>query len=716
MKKAVRSNSIRKNSIKPPLTDTNQEKEKEKEIINVKDKVTKTLSLKDPCFGKNRVYYNYYELGYKVLEEDENFISVLDLESSIVHKDDKKYNELIEYHKKKNKIKKNFTKECREFSENESEAVKSMRNQLTFAERTSQSINPPIISREVETLKLEKNNHSGILHKWDIFDKYLGIYIANEEQRKREEMIQNFGRIIPKEKKKTDDEKGGALSRNSLLKTLKLVEKQIMKILNGEAYYYYREWNKEKDLIDNKQIFMLLAFPHNANVRNRSVTALCWNPQFEDLFAVGYGSYNFPKKRDEKSDETNDKSDDTLEHGYIYVFSVKNNYYPEVRYTTDSGVLCLDFHPVEFSLLVAGMYDGTISVFDIKQKIKGPVITCDIRTQRHMDPVWQVKWYHIYKPSEYEFYSISSDGKINRWSFFTNKNTLESEEIILLKYSENQNPELLQSGTDNINSNKGDGDSSTFTFGNAGGMCFDFNKHKGYENLFVLGTEEGHIYLCSVKHRGHYIQSYEGHSMGVYTVTWNPYHEKIFASCSADWTVKIWHLNVLAPLIIFDLQNSVGDITWSPWCSVIFACVTVQGDIKFFDLNRNRKKAIYEKKYKEIPINHIAFNRHEHVFITGNEKGKVRLWRMAEFLRTTIDKKEEEAKEMEKKQQNSNKNNLPETKTIIPRHLQTILVKHKKIVDLKKENKSASINSEPFKKLERERLTEFLRLLDIDDK
>jgi len=149
---------------------------------------------------------------------------------------------------------------------------------------------------------------------------------------------------------------------------------------------------------------------------------------------------------------------------------------------------------------------------------------------------------------------------------------------------------------------------------------------------------------------------------------------------------------------------------------VIFACVTVQGDIKFFDLNRNRKKAIYEKKYKEIPINHIAFNRHEHVFITGNEKGKVRLWRMAEFLRTTIDKKEEEAKEMEKKQQNSNKNNLPETKTIIPRHLQTILVKHKKIVDLKKENKSASINSEPFKKLERERLTEFLRLLDIDDK
>ncbi len=712
-----RSNSLRKASNRP--TESNIEKEKEKEVVNLKDKVTKTLALKDPSYGKNRVFYNYYELGYKSIEEEENYITVLDLESSIMDKEDKKkYNEFIEYHKKKNKTKKNFTKDCKEFIDNEQDAIKSMRNQLTFAERTSQSINPPIISREIETLKLEKNNHSGILHKWDIFDKYLAIYITNEEKRKREEMLQNYGRIIPKEKKKSDDEKGGALSRSSLLKNLKLVEKQIMKILNGEAYYYYREWNKEKDLIDNKQIFMLLAFPHNANVRNRSVTALCWNPLYEDLFAVGYGSYNFPKKRDEKSDETNEKSDDTLEHGYIYVFSIKNNYYPEVRYTTDSGVLCLDFHPNEFSLLVAGMYDGTISVFDIKQKSKGPLITCDIRTQRHMDPVWQVRWYHLYNPGEYEFYSISSDGKVNRWSFFTNKNTLESEEIITLKYTENQNPDLMTGGTENINSNKGgEGDSATFTFGNAGGMCFDFNKHKGYENLFVLGTEEGHIYLCSVKHRGHYIQSYEGHTMGVYTVVWNPYHEKVFASCSADWTVKIWHYNILTPLIIFDLQNSVGNITWSPWCSVIFACVTVQGDIKFFDLNRDRKKAVHEKKYKEIPINHIAFNRYEYVFITGNEKGKVRLWRMAEALRSTIDKKEEEAKELEKKQKESNKNNLPETKQIVPRHLQTVLVRHKKIVDLKKENKAASINSVSFRKGERERVADFLRLLDIyDDK
>lgn len=28
--------------------------------------------------------------------------------------------------------------------------------------------------------------------------------------------------------------------------------------------------------------------------------------------------------------------------------------------------------------------------------------------------------------------------------------------------------------------------------------------------------------------------------MAVDSVSWNPYHLKVFISCSSDWTVKIW--------------------------------------------------------------------------------------------------------------------------------------------------------------------------------
>jgi dynein intermediate chain 1 len=362
------------------------------------------------------------------------------------------------------------------------------------------------------------------------------------------------------------------------------------------------------------------------------------------------------------------------------------------------------------------MYDGTVAVYDIKKKERTPILTCDIRYQKHMDPVWQVKWFTVTEPNEYVFYSISSDGRVIRWSFMKNKTKLESEEIITLKYSESSQEisEKIQANREigMMESETKEKGEDAFIFGNSGGMCFDFNKHKNFEHLFVLGTEEGHIHLCSVKHRGHYIQSYEGHTMGVYTVTWNTFHEKIFASCSADWTIKIWHYKVFCPLIIFDVQSAVGDISWSPWCSTIFAAVTVQGDIKFFDLNRNRKGAINDKKFSEIPINHISFNKFEYVFLTGNEKGKVRLWRMAETLYQTPDKKEEEEKEKAKIQATAQKSSFQE-QLVVPKNLIQATTKQKKMPQIKKDNKMESVNSEVFIKHEKTRINEFLNLLGV---
>ena len=294
---------------------------------------------------------------------------------------------------------------------------------------------------------------------------------------------------------------------------------------------------------------------------------------------------------------------------------------------------------------------------------------------------------------------------------------LESEEIISLKYSESAQEinEKIQA-TREISMMESDGKEKAedaFIFGNSGGMCFDFNKNKNYEHLFVLGTEEGHIHLCSVKHRGHYIQSYEGHTMGVYTVCWNPFHEKIFASCSADWTIKIWHYKVFSPLIIFDVQSPVGDLAWSPWCSTIFAAVTVHGDMKFFDLNRNRKASVYDKKYTENPINHISFNRFEYIFLIGNDKGKVRIFRMAESLYQTPDKKEEEEKEKAKVQAMSQKPTVQE-QLIVPKNLIQATAKQKKMPQIKKDNKLESVSSEAFLKHEKARINEFLNLLGVD--
>lgn len=52
--------------------------------------------------------------------------------------------------------------------------------------------------------------------------------------------------------------------------------------------------------------------------KKKEVTALTWNPRYHDLFAVGYGSYNFMKRTT----------------GLICCYSLKNTRFPEYFFTT----------------------------------------------------------------------------------------------------------------------------------------------------------------------------------------------------------------------------------------------------------------------------------------------------------------------------------------------------------------------------------------------
>lgn len=146
------------------------------------------------------------------------------------------------------------------------------------------------------------------------------------------------------------------------------------------------------------------------------MTALCWNPQYLDLFAVGYGSYEFLKQAS----------------GLVHIFSLKNPSHPEFTLATEAGVMSLHFHPgacgalgwlrsrclgfldalqhhhplhiraphtrlhlqtTEYSnLLAVGCYDGTVAVYDVHLKNGQPIYKASVRTGKHNDPVWSIFW------------------------------------------------------------------------------------------------------------------------------------------------------------------------------------------------------------------------------------------------------------------------------------------------------------------------------------
>ena len=328
------------------------------------------------------------------------------------------------------------------------------------------------------------------------------------------------------------------LYSTSMKRALKIMERMIVQNADEEKfddYKYYEDTTEDPESHNYGSVLPLWRFSTEKS-RRKHVTSICWNPRYQDLFAVGYGSYDFLKQNT----------------GLICCYTIKNPTWPEYSYTTESGVMCLDFHSKYPALLAVGCYDGTVMVYDIRLKGNNkPIYQSTVRTAKHTDPVWQVRWQSDDPSKGLSFYSISSDGRVTCWNLMKNK--LEPEEVIKLKLVIDQDKELVENKKE------------AFLYGYAGGMCFDFNKFN--ESLFLVGTEEGKIHLCSKAYSGQYLETYEGHYLAVYAVKWNVFHPRVFLSCSADWTIKMWDQTLARPIMTFDLGCAVGDIEWAPYSS-----------------------------------------------------------------------------------------------------------------------------------------------------
>ena len=400
-------------------------------------------------------------------------------------------------------------------------------------------------------------------------------------------------------------------------RALKIMERMIVQNADDEKFedykYYppYETDDNDRENGDYGSVLPLWRFSTEKS-RKKHVTSMQWNPKYKDLFAVGYGSYDFLKQST----------------GLICCYTIKNPTFPEYSFSTESGVMCLDFHPEHPALLAVGLYDGTVMVYDIR--IKGnnrPMYFSTVRTNKHTDPVWQVKWNNDGE-KQLNFYSISSDGRVTNWALMKNK--LEAEEVIKLRLVVDENKGLVENKKE------------AFLYGLAGGMCFDFNPHpeksadkkeETPSKYYLVGTEEGKIHLCSKAYSGQYIFDYEGHYLAVYAVKWNKYHPRIFLSCSADWTIKMWDMWISRPLMTFDLGYAVGDIEWAPYSSTVFAAVTSAGMLYVWDLHEEKHTHLCEhpamKKAKAL---HITFNYEDPIILVGDERGGVNSFKLSNSL------------------------------------------------------------------------------------
>ena len=299
----------------------------------------------------------------------------------------------------------------------------------------------------------------------------------------------------------------------------------------------------------------------------RAVSGALFNPLNSDLLAVSYGQYDFSLERKD---------------GLLCLWSLKNPMWPQRIYQATSGVCSLDWSTQHPTLIAVGHYDGNVAVYDVRRQDALPVLESSQLAQKHTGAVWQVKWVQKgpaggskgdakkndideqekteeatkddattstaaddEQESTETLVSISTDGRIAEWSI---KKGLSCSDLMVLKRIPNEyfrGMGNISIGTSSVSSKNGEKESGGergdgIISRQASGMCFDFPNGDG--TTYLAGTEDGIVHRCSVSYNEQYLDNYFGHSGPIYRIRFSPFHSKVFVTCSADWTIKLWHL------------------------------------------------------------------------------------------------------------------------------------------------------------------------------
>ncbi|KAM9859940.1 dynein, axonemal, intermediate chain 1, paralog 2 [Aulostomus maculatus] len=475
-------------------------------------------------------------------------------------------------------------------------------NQFNFSERASQTLNNPLRARSCQTEPPPRSNFSDTSNQWEIYDAYVDE-LQKQEKNKEKQKAGPSKKDDDKIKKKTMPVETQGDDLTKVAKAAKILGRMVNQNIFDDITQDFKYYEDASDEFRGQKGTLLPLWKFQYDEAKRlSVTALCWNKKYQDLFAVGMGSYDFRKQG----------------RGMLVFYSLKNPAFPEYIYPTTSGVMCLDIHEKRSYLVAVGYYDGCVAVYNLEKKRPDPVYKSSAKTGMHTHPVWQVCWQNDDMDNNSNFYSVSSDGRVVSWTLV--KNELVFTDIIKLplKGAIAEGPEGTQQPI------------------SACGRSFDF--HKQIDYLFLVGTEEGKIHKCSKTYSSHFLETYNAHSRAVDAVQWNHFHPEVFISCSSDWTVKIWDHTVNTPIFTFDfgISAAVADVAWAPYSSTVFAAVTIDGMVHVFDLSINKYEAICQQQVvakMKTKLTHIEFNPIYPNIIVGDERGCVRSFKLSPNLR-----------------------------------------------------------------------------------
>lgn len=317
---------------------------------------------------------------------------------------------------------------------------------------------------------------------------------------------------------------------------------------------------------------------------------------------------------------------------------------PDASIDLSSCLMCIAFHPKLPSVIAGGTFNGEIQVWDTGREDETVIATSGLGSDSHREPVTKVLWSldPSSKASKYQILSISGDGKVLVWQMSPGSHDLKLVSGFLLQ---------TDSVPRSMRLSKARGDTEM------GVTSMSFSHED--RSLFVLGSEAGGVFKCSMTSRGPPLTNayssvplrspvtfaFSPHFGPVFSVDCSPYHRNLFLTCGADASVRLYSMLQSKPL--FSVEPGAGylfRVRWSPSRALVFSVVTADGRLLIYDLKANRVNPVValEVTANKSPVYSLEYNlQRRQTLATGDSQARIKIWRLSDDLTTQSAREEE---------------------------------------------------------------------------
>ncbi|XP_046679719.1 dynein axonemal intermediate chain 4-like [Homalodisca vitripennis] len=458
--------------------------------------------------------------------------------------------------------------------------------------------------------RVRRNNASAFASVWDIYDTYkFDGRMSVMSTFSREEGEVDY--IVEARQDDTYKRRFEYLNQTfdcDFLNSLMIMERMVGKNAFGEKQCDFQGLLVEDPLsLDakcNYSLVHLWTFRLRPPVKNTRVTSLCWSTQNHNVLAVGYGKFKYS---------------DNCE-GLVCIWNVKNTKDPERLYHFKDPVTCVSFSPNRPQILAVSFYNGLVLLMDIISRTL--MVKASNSHYPLYYPVWRVLWYpHDPLESGQTLITCSENGRLFKYKktkFFTSK------KIMTVSRPHEGPPVQGVYRPRKCFSRK-----TTCRLNPSAEVLV---LHPEDPLVYLVGTSEGCVYVCSVNHRYDYVDVFVAHSGPVYNIQFNPFCSKVFLTCGADFCVRIWAEGIFDPLMKLESGLSpVQDALWNPLHSTVIVSIT-GAHIEIWDIRRRISKPKSSTVSPSKSFNTvIQFSANKYNLCVGDSDGNVHVMALTEM-------------------------------------------------------------------------------------